>query len=94
MPSRQRLTAIIEREDNCFVSFCPELDIASQGSTIEEAHTNLVEALTLFFETASGSEVAARQTVPQMEFERSPAGFPKVSLNGALNHDRDGSRRS
>ena len=56
----QRMTAIIEREDDGFVSLCPELDIASQGSTIEEARANLIEALTLFFETASPSEVARR----------------------------------
>jgi predicted RNase H-like HicB family nuclease len=56
----QRMTAIIEREDDGFVSLCPELDIASQGATIEEARTNLIEALTLFFETASPSEVARR----------------------------------
>ncbi len=54
------MTAIIEREDDGFVSLCPELDIASQGSTIEEARANLIEALTLFFETASPSEVAHR----------------------------------
>jgi predicted RNase H-like HicB family nuclease len=52
-----RLTAIIEREDEGFVSLCPELDIASQGSSVEEAQANLVEALTLFFETADASEV-------------------------------------
>jgi predicted RNase H-like HicB family nuclease len=56
----QRLTAIIEREDDGFVALCPELDIASQGSSIEDARTNLVEALTLFFETADPSEVARR----------------------------------
>jgi predicted RNase H-like HicB family nuclease len=60
MRSSQRLTAIIEREDDGFVGFCPELDIASQGSTIEETRANLVEALTLFFETASPSEIAGR----------------------------------
>ena len=60
MPNAQRMTAIIEREDDGFVSLCPELDIASQGSTIEEARANLIEALTLFFETASPSEVARR----------------------------------
>lgn len=60
MARTQRLTAIIEREDDGFVSLCPELDIASQGSTIEEARANLVEALTLFFETADSSEVARR----------------------------------
>jgi len=54
------LTAIIEREDDGFVSLCPELDIASQGATIEEARANLVEALTLFFATASQSEVVRR----------------------------------
>ena len=54
------MTAIIEREDDGFVSLCPELDVASQGSTIEEARANLIEALTLFFETATPSEVARR----------------------------------
>ena len=60
MTSQQRLTAIIEREDDGFVALCPELDVASQGASIEEARTNLVEALTLFFETASASEIARR----------------------------------
>lgn len=54
------LTAIIAREDDGYVSLCPELDIASQGGSIEEARANLVEALTLFFEAASPSEVDRR----------------------------------
>jgi len=58
----RRITAIIEREDDGFVALCPELDIASEGASIEEARTNLIEALTLFFETASPSEVARRFT--------------------------------
>jgi predicted RNase H-like HicB family nuclease len=60
MPGLQRLTAIIEREGNGFSSVCPELDIASQGDSIEEARTNLIEAMTLFFEVADDSEVAHR----------------------------------
>jgi predicted RNase H-like HicB family nuclease len=60
MKSARRLTAIIEREDDGFVALCPELDIASQGASIEEARANLIEALTLFFETASSSEMARR----------------------------------
>ncbi|HUE21337.1 MAG TPA: type II toxin-antitoxin system HicB family antitoxin [Bryobacteraceae bacterium] len=60
MTRAQRLTAIIEREDDVFVALCPEFDIASQGASIEEARTNLIEALTLFFETAAPSEVARR----------------------------------
>ena len=54
------MTAIIEREEDGFVALCPELDIASQGQSIEEARANLVEALTLFFEEASPSEVSRR----------------------------------
>jgi predicted RNase H-like HicB family nuclease len=57
---KQQFTAIIEREDDGYVSLCPELDIASQGKTIEEARNNLIEALELFFETADPSEIQMR----------------------------------
>ncbi len=46
----KQLTAIIEREGSGYVSLCPQLDIASQGETIQEARENLREALELFFE--------------------------------------------
>jgi predicted RNase H-like HicB family nuclease len=55
-----KLTAVIEREGQGYVSLCPELDIASQGDTIETARDNLQEALELFFETASSEEVKLR----------------------------------
>ena len=57
---QKQLTAIIERENDGYVSLCPELDIASQGNTIEEARQNLREALELFFETASPKEIQER----------------------------------
>jgi predicted RNase H-like HicB family nuclease len=57
---QRQLTAIIEREEDGYVSLCPELDIASQGSSIEEARDNLREALELFFESASPEEVKHR----------------------------------
>ena len=56
----RQMTAIIEREGDVFVAHCPELDIASQGDSVEEARANLKEALELFFETASASEVERR----------------------------------
>ena len=56
-----KLTAIIEREGAGYVSLCPELDIASQGDTIEGARDNLQEALELFFETASPEEIQHRR---------------------------------
>ena len=57
----QRSTAIIEREDDSYVALCPELDIASQGETLSDARNNLCEAIELFLESASPSEIHKRK---------------------------------
>ncbi len=60
MKNTQRLTAFIHRENSLYVSICLELDIASQGKTVEEARNNLIEAVELFYEVASEEEIARR----------------------------------
>ena len=60
MKQQHQFTAIIEREGDGFVALCPELDIASQGNTVEEGRANLIEAIELFLESADPSEVRAR----------------------------------
>ena len=60
MKKTQRFTAIIEREGDGYVSLCPELDVASQGDTVDEARQNLAEAVALFLEAASPAEVKRR----------------------------------
>jgi predicted RNase H-like HicB family nuclease len=60
MKMLRQFTAIIERDGDGFTSLCPQLDIASQGSTVEEARTNLIEALELFFEVADPAEIQGR----------------------------------
>jgi predicted RNase H-like HicB family nuclease len=55
-----RLTAVIEREGDGYVATCPELDVVSQGNTVEEARLNLLEAVEGFFEVASASEIQRR----------------------------------
>jgi predicted RNase H-like HicB family nuclease len=60
MKQMRQFTGIIEREGDWFVALCPELDIASQGKTVEEARTNLIEAIELFFEAADVSEIESR----------------------------------
>ncbi|MBI2421382.1 MAG: type II toxin-antitoxin system HicB family antitoxin [Candidatus Hydrogenedentes bacterium] len=57
---QKQLTAIVERDGSGYVSRCPEVDIASQGDTVDEARENLREALELFFETASPEEIRSR----------------------------------
>ncbi len=60
MSTTQQLTALISKDGDLYVALCPELDVASQGKTVEEARANLTEAVELFFETADKSEVPSR----------------------------------
>ena len=66
-------TAIVGREGDGYVAFCPKVDVASQGETVTEARENLVEALTLFFESTKGEEIERRLReeiyVTQIEIE-------------------------
>ena len=53
-------TAILEKEGDLYVALCPELDVASQGATVEEATANLKEAVELFLECADPQEIKER----------------------------------
>jgi len=53
-------TAVLEKEGKEYVALCPELDIASQGKTVEKALANLREAVELFLESASHEEIKSR----------------------------------
>lgn len=60
MRQTHQVTGIIYREGAGYVAFSPEVEIASQGETVEDARCNLAEALELFFEVAEPSEVRER----------------------------------
>ena len=60
MTETRRFTALIYRENDGYVALCPELDVASQGDSVEDASANLREAVELFLEAASPAEVAGR----------------------------------
>jgi predicted RNase H-like HicB family nuclease len=57
----RQLTALIKREGDGHVALCPELDVASQGSSIESARRNLQEAVELFLENADPAEIEQRR---------------------------------
>ncbi len=59
-------SATVWREGDWFVSQCLELDVASQGSTEEEALANLHEALELHFEPPLATRPT---TIRQIEVE-------------------------
>ena len=58
---KRQFSVIVQSEGDGFVSHCPQLDIASQGDTTEEAAANLKEAIELFLECASPEEVECRR---------------------------------
>jgi predicted RNase H-like HicB family nuclease len=45
-----RLTEEIWKEGNMYVSYCPELDVASCGEDVEQAKKNLVESIIINIE--------------------------------------------
>ena len=57
---QQSYTALLQKEGDWYVALCPELDVASQGPTVEQAIANLKEAVELFLECADPEEVKQR----------------------------------
>lgn len=74
---KSKFTAVLRREEDQYVAFTPDLDIASQGANPEEALANLREAVSLFLECAPPEELAGRLTedawVTQFEAEYATA---------------------
>ena len=54
---KKTFTVVIQREEDMYVALCPELDIASQGESVQEARNNIREAIELFLEDADPMEV-------------------------------------
>lgn len=60
--AKRRYSAILDQEGDGYVAFCPELDVASQGATVESALANLKEAVELLLESADESEIGRRRS--------------------------------
>ena len=55
-----KLTVVIEKEGEWYVATCPELNVASQGRTFEEAEAMVQEAVQLLLEDADENEIQRR----------------------------------
>lgn len=56
----EMITVSVVQDDDVYISHCLDYDIASQGSTSQEAIDNIKEAVSLFLEVASPSEIQSR----------------------------------
>ena len=63
-------TGLIIQETEGFSSLCPELDVASQGETVEQAKEMLLEAVTLYLEAAIESNLPYLRPIPLDEDPR------------------------
>ena len=74
---KAKFTAVLRRDEGEYVALNPELDIASQGGSPEEALANLREAVGLFLECASKEEISGRLSeeawITQFEAEHASA---------------------
>lgn len=52
-----------------FIAYCPGLGIKAIGATITDARTKLADAVSVFMETASSSEIRRRQEVYVTQIE-------------------------
>lgn len=67
-----RLTAVLRREGDTFVAWCPEVDVASQGPSVDEALANLKEAVTLFLEDEEAPRIEGTPLITTFEVPDEP----------------------
>jgi predicted RNase H-like HicB family nuclease len=62
-------TAIIRKGEKQFVALCPEVDVVSQGHTIEKALKNLKEAVEVYIEEMGIPEEVKPEDIVIAHFE-------------------------
>lgn len=67
-------TAIIRKGEKQFIALCPEVDVVSQGQTIEESMNNLREAVELYVEEEGFPENESQDDTFVVKFEVKPFG--------------------
>ena len=55
------------KEGKSFSAFCPEVDVATEGKNIPEAKDNLIEAVSLYVESAIESNLPILRTMQEEE---------------------------
>ncbi|HYG57687.1 MAG TPA: type II toxin-antitoxin system HicB family antitoxin [Symbiobacteriaceae bacterium] len=67
-----RLTAAVTRDGNWYVAKCLEVEVTSQGKSVEEALGNLREALELYFDDDDAPGPMPSPIIAPVEIERRP----------------------
>lgn len=85
MPKQILLTAVVKQEDEGYSVICPELNVASQGETFEEAISNIKEATELYIESAEQmgivDEVLEQLGISKEDFKKGKIASRVVTAN-------------
>ncbi len=73
MSEGHTFTAAVHREEDWYVAQCLEVDVASQGNTIDEALTNLREAVELYLEHTPAPTITSTPLVTSFHVPDSAA---------------------
>ena len=73
------LTAALHQEEDWFIAQCLEVDVASQGHTIDEALANLAEAVELYLEEVDDPVGHITATPLVTSFRLPPRESPSLS---------------
>jgi predicted RNase H-like HicB family nuclease len=71
-----QLSAVVRKEGKLYVSWCPELDVASQGKSIEAALSNLKEAVELYLEDEDARSIEGTPLITTIEVRHGKASRP------------------
>jgi predicted RNase H-like HicB family nuclease len=63
-------TGVILQEGDSYTALCPDLDVASQSDSIQAAKAALLEAVTLYLETALENNLPWLRPIPRDEDPR------------------------
>ncbi len=58
------LESVIVKEDDGYYSLCLDVDVASQGDTVEEAKAMLIEAVELYLESSIENNLPVLRRTP------------------------------
>ena len=76
---KYKFSATIHKEENWYVSWCPEVDVASQGKSVEEALDNLREAVELYLENEDFNATETTFLITTFEVSYEKASRPVSS---------------
>jgi predicted RNase H-like HicB family nuclease len=84
-----RLTNIITKEEKMFFAHCPELDVGSQGETVEEANNNLKGAVGIYLNTieelGTRKEIFKKKNIKIYHYKPKPT-LKKINIPKSYNN--------